>query len=814
MATKVAAALLAATAPTFVYANRDSRLWFNRAAEVWTEALPIGNGRLGAMIFGRPSSETLQINEESVWSGGFRSRLNQNASLAVSQVRQLLFEEKVEEAEQLANLGMVSTPQSQRHYETLGNIEMYFDAGFDDYTNGSYERWLDLETATAGVHFDVNGTRIDRELFASAPDDVMVHRLTADGPGRLAFQTRMNRQSDDINTPFDRGYNSGGDTVYMLGAAGGSVNPIEFAGGMTIQTDGTLQTWGEFLVVENATEAVIMFTASTSFRVKDSVAEIDSILASAKGQTYDELRQRHIDDYQGIYDTCSIDLGNPNTNSTAADLPTDQRLNATQAGATDPGLVALTFEYGRYLLISSSRPGNLPANLQGIWNADYFSRWGSKYTININTEMNYWPADLTNMHTLQYPLFDLIEKVRLNGEVVARDMYNASGWVVHHNTDLHGDAAPQDRYPPASFWTLSSAWLCTHILEHYFHTGNDSFLIEKLPTLQGAIQFYIDTLQPYTMNGTDYLVTNPSTSPENTYYTAANASGSMTFGPEGDFQILREFMQGFTYAVSLLPSDSDAIDPSFLSSINETVSRFPPTQISTRYPGVIQEWIYDYEEAEPGHRHISHLYALYPGTQFPPPGAAGHNETLWTAARRTLDYRLENGGAETGWSRAWTINAFARLLDAEDFWENIFQFFNQSAYPNLFDAHPPFQIDGNFGFVAGVAEGLMQSHFLDGEVREIWLLPALPESWSQGSVSGLVARGSFVVGVEWEENRVSRVEVESRLGGRVRFNVDVVRAGGASVTPEDGVEFESEEEGWFEFDTERGGKYAFDVTWE
>ena len=730
-----------------------------------------------------------------------------------------MLDEHVEEAEKLANLGLVSTPQSQRFYQTLGNIEIYFDGGLDEYTNSSYQRWLDLDDAIAGVQFSVNDTQIKRELFASAPDDVVVHKMTAEGGGKLSFQMRVNRQQDDINTASDKSFNRGGNAVFMTGAAGSS-NPIVFAAGLSAQTDGNLKTWGEFLVVDDATEAVIFFAAATTFREPDPVAAIEKTFENARKHTYEELRQRHVDDYQGIYNSCSLELGGPNSNNSVATLPTNERINATQAGATDLGLITLQFSYGRYLLISSSRPGTLPANLQGIWNEDYESAWGSKYTININTEMNYWPAEITNLPILHHALFDHIEKVRVNGEVVAREMYNASGWNVHHNTDIHGDAAPQDRYPPASYWTLTPAWLCTHILEHYMYNRNQTFLIEKLPTLNGAIQFYIDTLQPYTKNGTNYLVTNPSTSPENYYITPSNSTGSMTVGPTCDFQILRELFTTYQKAVSTLPS-STIPSQDFLNTLTSTLALFPPTQISTRYPGVLQEWLHDYEENEPGHRHISHLYALYPGTQIPPPGAPNHNSTLWTAARRTLELRLANGGAGTGWSRAWTINWYARLLNGSALADNVYEFFNQSVYGNLFDAHPPFQIDGNFGFTAGVAEGVLQSHFEggggDGDgndgVREVWLLPALPEVWGEGRVRGLVARGGFVVDLGWRRGRVRWVRLRSRFGGRVRVRFDVAGVGGGRVEG-DGEGEEEEEEGAVVLGTEEGGEYEFVVAWD
>lgn len=446
-------AILLAVSLANAASNTDSRLWYDRPAELWTDALPVGNGRLGAMVYGQPATETIQINEETVWSGGPLDRLNQNASEALVQVRELLAGGQVDEAQKLADLGLLSAPQSQRFYQTLGNIEMYFDNGLDEYTNGTYKRWLDLNDAIAGVEFTVNRTRISRELFASTPDNVVVHRLIASNGGKLSFQTRINRQQDSINTASDKGFNRGGDTTFMTGAAGGS-NPITFAAGMTTQTDGNLKAWGEFLVVDNATSAIVMFGAATTFREKDPVAAIQSTFDNARQYSYDELRQRHIDDYQGIYRSCNLTLGGSDSNNSVETLPTDRRINATQDGATDLGLITLQFNYGRYLLISSSRPGTLPANLQGIWNEDYESAWGSKFTININTEMNYWPAELTNLPVLHQALFDHIEKVRVNGQDVARRMYNSSGWVRRQTAHLCSALAdvivgrpPQHRYP-------------------------------------------------------------------------------------------------------------------------------------------------------------------------------------------------------------------------------------------------------------------------------------------------------------------------------------------------------------------------------
>lgn len=523
-----------------------------------------------------------------------------------------------------------------------------------------------------------------------------------------------------------------------------------------------------------------------------------------------ELRSQHVDDYQALFRSCTLQLGD--TKASISKLPTDKRVESLRAGERDVGLVALQFQYGRYLLISCSRPRTLPANLQGIWNKDYMSEWGSKFTVNINTEMNYWLAEVTNLPSLHSPLFDHIETIRQSGTRTAREMYNASGWVVHHNTDIWGDSAPQDRWPAAAYWTLSSAWLCTHILDHFFFTGDADFLLSKIDTMSSAIEFFFDTLQPLEVNNKTYLVTNPSVSPENVYYTAANNVGAMTIGPACDFQILRQFFQGFVSAVSSLPKNP--VSPSFISKIQETVAKFPPSQISQRYPGVIQEWLHDYREAEPGHRHISHLYALYPGTQILPPGSSGYDATIWDAAKRTIEHRLADGGAGTGWSRAWTINWYARLLKGEDVAHHISEFFTQSTYPNLFDAHPPFQIDGNFGFTSGVAEALLQSHFVElpGNAREIWLLPALPASWGSGMVEGLVARGGFVIDIQWEDGNVKNVGIKSRLGGAVVVRYAVKETGEGHVIPEaEYDEFKELGSGRFELCTRQGETYVFNI---
>jgi alpha-L-fucosidase 2 len=758
--------LLAATV------NDDTRLWYNEPANTqsWTDALPIGNGRIGAMVFGAPIEERIQLNEETVWSGSHRDRIKQNAPETLSEVRALMLQGRPGDAEKLANLGMIGTPQSCRNYETLGDMDIFFD-DTSDYDEKSYERWLDLETALAGVRFKVNDTLYERGMFISAPDNVFVHHLKATGgSGKLSFQIRVHRPQDGGNEASDREWHEDG-TTYMTGATGG-VDPIVFTTALAVESDGNIKTLGPFIVIENATEATAFFTVTTSYRHNSTRAAVDSTLQEARRYTYEQLRQRHVNDYAPLFNASILQLNGSDVS--ASNLPTDGRINATREGAVDPGLVALTYNYGRYMLIASSRISTLPANLQGIWNKEFAPQWGSKYTVNINLQMNYWPADVTSLSSLNMPLFDLIELMRKDGTHTASKMYNASGsWMVHHNTDLWGDTAPVDRWLPATYWTLSSAWLVTHILEHYWYTGDKAFLTSKLDTVSEAIEFYLDTLQPYSINGTQYLVTNPSVSPENSYIGADNKTYHFEIAPTCDIEILSELFTGYLRAVSTLQNAS-VVSPAFLARIRATQAKLPPYRYSTRYPGTLQEWFEDYEQAELGHRHVSHLYALYPGTQILPPGAPGYDAKLFNAAAATLEGRLSHGGAGTGWSRAWTINWYARLQNRTAVQENVFQFLNSSVYANLMDVNEGvFQIDGNLGFVSGVAEALLQSHIVDEEdVREVWLLPALPEQWGSGSVTGIVARGGWVFDLEWREGKVRKVKMQSRVGGSVVVKYD------------------------------------------
>lgn len=890
--------------------SSTTTLWYTSPANQWTSALPLGNGRLGGMLFGGPHSERIQLNEESLWSGGGggvrpRSRLNPDAaSTTLPKVRQLLLEGKIREAEKLANLGLLGTPQSMRHYETLGDIDISFDGIGDGCLAGPYRRWLDLSTATAGVRFvdAEDGTVYEREVFVSGVDDVIVMRFVArgsvggegKGAGRVGCQMRVHRRIRDemgLNVAYERGWaERDGKLTFMTGTTGGGDDGIKFAAGLAVLdvVEGEVETVGEFLVVKHAKEVTVLCGAATSFGREEGEEPVDVVRkmsVDARRFTYPELRARHVKEWEKLYGGFEFELYPPppppvpptttlsDPNSFIATtiehhdaatydpstLPTDLRLahhrTHPSSSTSDPSFIALLVAYARYLLLSSSHPhhATLPANLQGIWNPHLSPPWGSKFTLNINLEMNYWFAYATGLGGCEDVLFDFIERIRADGERTAREMYgchsgNVSGdggketqqektdeakpWLVHHNTDLTADTAPQDRYPPASYWTLNSAWLCVQMLERYWYSLDAEFLVRKLPTLIGAVRFYLQTLQPLVVvDGVEYLVTNPSVSPENSYRTGSGREeGSMCVGPMCDFMVLRELFRGVIAAVESLGPErrkEAGVEEGFVREMKEVMGEFPPVKISERYEGTIQEWLYDHEQVEPGHRHVSHLFALYPGTAIHPPTAPGHEPVLWHAARKTLEDRLRHGGAGTGWSRAWTVCFFARLLDGEEVGKHMSEFGKGSLYENLMDAHPPFQIDGNFGVVAGVLEGVLQSHFVGGDgVREVWLLPALPQEWSCGKVRGLRIRGGWVVDMEWRGGKVRRVEVmaERVVGGvvRVRVRWDVERSGGGRLNvPERDeksrpgrVEEIEGEEAIVRLEMGKGENCVFEVSWD
>lgn len=736
-----------------------SRLFDRKPAEKWNEAYPIGNGRLGAMIFGQPGYERIQLNEDSVWYGQPMDRINPEAKQHMPEIRELIRSGKIPEAERLMKRTLSGIPQSQRPYETAGDLWIDWEQTVD--ASGGYERELNLNHAVVRSTASGKNGKTVKSYFASAADQVIVIHAEAPENGKLSCSALLSRSRfyETVEKISD-------DTIMMHVSCGeGGVHLVVAV--KAVASGGSVHVVGEHLCAEDADAVTFYVAAETTFycgeegELPEYAATADKEVLTVIKETlkqqkvhkvhimralkrvnaaaekgYTRILEDHTADYRQLFDRVKFRLSGNDV----------EKLEYTKT----------YFDYGRYLLISSSRPGTLPANLQGIWNEEIAPSWDSKFTININTEMNYWPAEVCDLPECHQPLFDLLKRLRHRGTETAQKMYGCRGFLAHHNTDIWADCASQDIYIPATYWVLGAAWLCTHIWKHYTHTGDQQFLKEMYPVIQEASIFFHDFL----MEEDGVLVTSPSTSPENTYIMKDGTSGCVCAGPSMDTQILRDLLGMYDKASKVLGiEDNDVIYN------REVLQKLPEEKIG-QY-GQLMEWREDYEEEEPGHRHISHVYALHPSDQITVDGTP----ELANAAARTLERRLSFGGGHTGWSCAWIVNLYARLWDGNAAWENLKKLYEKSTFPNMMDNHPMldyfvFQIDGNFGATAAITEMIVQSN-----AERTVLLPALPDDWEEGAMEGLVLYGGAKADIYWKDGQLECCRIMARhdFEGKICF---------------------------------------------
>ncbi len=740
----------------------SNTLWYSAPAEVWPEALPIGNGRLGAMVYGKTGEEIIQFNEETLWAGQPHDYAHKDAYKVLDELRQLLWDGKQAEAEKLANKRFMSQPFGQMCYQPFGNVLLSFPKS-ENVTN--YRRQLNLKDAISSVTYEIDGVKYKREILSSAPDQVIAIHIEVDKKGTINFTAGLNSPHENYEVFVE------GDEVILRGKANnypeklgrdGEPYPeskLTFEARLKVIADGgELVKSEETIQVVNATSATLYLVAATSFVnfndiSADPAKRCETYLSEIDGKSFKQIKSDHIADYQKLYSRVELDLGE----SEISKRPTNERLISFSTDE-DPSMVALLYQYGRYLLISSSRPGSQPANLQGIWNDRMAPPWDSKYTININTEMNYWPAEITNLSELTEPVIKMVEDLSVTGKNVAKEHYNLDGWVTHHNTDLWRGAAPINN-SNHGIWPVGGAWLSQHVWWHYQFTGDKEYLKNRAyPVLKEASRFFAGYLIP-DPNNPDWLVSGPSNSPE---------QGGLVMAPTMDHQIIRNLFANTIEAAQIL-----GVDEEFVGMLKEKRSKIAPNNIG-KY-GQLQEWLEDKDNPKSQHRHVSHLWGLHPGNEIHPLTTPD----LAEACKVTLSYRGDGG---TGWSRAWKINFWARLLDGDHSFlllknlmvpsldRNVSMKDKGGLYMNLFDAHPPFQIDGNFGATSGITEMLLQSHLRDdaGDFYQD-ILPALPSELSTGKITGIKGRGGFEFAIEWKDGSLVSVEVKSILGNKLNL---------------------------------------------
>lgn len=733
--------------------TNELKLWYNKPAAIWNEALPLGNGRLGAMVFGDPAVERLQLNEETIWGGSPNSNAHPNGLKSLPIVRQLIFDGKYDEAEALANKEMMSKSNNGMPYQTFGSVYISFP-GHQKYTN--YYRDLNIENATAKVKYTVNGVEFIREILTSFSDQVIVVKLSASQPGQITCNVFMNSPLDKTVAATE------GDQIALSGVTGtfeGQKGKVKFQGRIQAKNKGgEVSASNGIISINKADEVTLYISIATNFKnyqdlTEDEVAKCKSYLEQAVTKDFEIIKKAHVAYYQKFFNRVSLDLG---TNEIAKQT-TDERIR-NFSKQFDPQMSALYFQFGRYLLISSSQPGGQPANLQGIWNDMLSPPWDSKYTTNINAEMNYWPAEVTNLSEMHEPFIQMAKELSVTGQETAKMMYGANGWVLHHNTDIWRITGPVD-FATSGMWPTGGAWICQDLWERFLYTGDKNYLKEIYPIMKGAATFFLDYMVQDPKSG--WLVVVPSNSPEHEH---AGGSGKSTIaaGTTMDNQLVFDLFTNVIHASQMVADDA-----AFAKKMKDALAKIGPMKIG-QY-GQLQEWQEDWDNPEDKHRHISHLYGLFPSNQISP----FKTPELIEAAKTTLAQR---GDESTGWSMGWKVNYWARLLDGNHAYKLIQdqlhlvtadQRKGGGTYPNLLDAHQPFQIDGNFGCTAGIAEMLMQSY--EGAIQ---LLPALPSVWKEGSIKGLVARGGFVIDMTWKNNKVSTLKIYSKIGGNCRLRLE------------------------------------------